>query len=478
MAVTLEVGYFNSFYVKRIAGYDATNNRLPLPLNQGTSPWAGPVVANPAQDWAIEESRIRGGYNNTSTDYGVKAFIVAEEPNQERRSSSLIYSGVLNSRTGVNQTNQFSVAEEITRSVDPISGSIQKLFAEDTNLLIFQERKVNNALIDKDAIFTAEGSAITTSGRLVIGQITPISGDWGIATNPESFASYGYMRYFVDRNQGSVLRLAGGQITEISNYGMIDFFRDELSALGEDATNAVLGAYDSHNKNYVLSLQSRRFTDQNLYYKTLTFDERSKGWTSFFTYKPQSIFSSRGKFFSTTTVLNSSCDLYEHYSSNVNRNKFYDFNNASSVQFVFNPSPNQVKTFQTINYEGSNGWQVSKLVSDETQFDLFENSWVSREDTISEGSATGEYRKIYSYVEGEYEDGGVTYRAGFDRKQNKYMAVIPNNTQTAIGGEVVFGNQTTGIKAYYATVTMTTDAVTDYGGLKELFAVSSTFASR
>ena len=116
MAVTLEIGYFNSFYVKRIAGYDSTTKRIPLPLLQGTQPWSGPMVANIAEDWAIEESRIRGGYNNTSTDYGVKAFIVAEEPNQERRSSSLIYSGILNSRTGINQTNQFSVAEEITRS--------------------------------------------------------------------------------------------------------------------------------------------------------------------------------------------------------------------------------------------------------------------------------------------------------------------------------------------------------------------------
>jgi len=42
----------------------------------------------------------------------------------------------------------------------------------------------------------------------------------------------------------------------------------------------------------------------------------------------------------------------------------------------------------------------------------------------------------------------------------------------------VFGNQTTGIKAYYATVTMKTDATTDPNGLKELFAVSSTFAPR
>lgn len=480
MAVTLEIGYFNSFYVKRIAGNDSSSpaKRLPLPSNQGTTGWTSPMTANVDQDWAIEESRIRGGYNNTSTDYGVKAFIVADEPNQERRSSSLIYSGVLNSRTGVNQTNQFSVADEITRSVDPISGSIQKLFAEDTNLLIFQERKVNNALIDKDAIFTAEGSAITTSGKLVIGQITPISGDWGIATNPESFASYGYMRYFVDRNQGSVLRLAGGQITEISNYGMIDFFRDKLSSVTGVYSSAILGAYDTYAKNYVLSIQSvGRFTTTNQSFHTLTFSEKSKGWTSFFSYKPQSMFSSRGQFYSTTSEILGFGSPYKHYSTSVNRNQFYGFNHASTVQFVFNPAPNQIKTFQTINYEGSNGWQVTSLVSDETQFDLFDGNWVSREDTIVQDDVPG-YNRIYSYTEGEYAEGGVTYRAGFDRKQNKYHAVIPNNTATAINGEVVFGNQTTGIKAYYATVVMATDTSTDYGGLKELFAVGSTFSTR
>lgn len=482
MAVTLEIGYFNSFYVKRIAGYDSTGKRLPLPLNQGSSgnspAWSGPMVANIAQDWAIEESRIRGGYNNTSTDYGVKAFIVAEEPNQERRSSSLIYSGILNSRTGINNTNQFSVAEEITRSVDPISGSIQKLFAEDTNLLIFQERKVNNALIDKDAIFTAEGSAITTSGKLVIGQITPISGEWGIATNPESFASYGYMKYFVDKNQGAVLRLAGGQITEISNYGMISFFRDNLSVVTDIPSSAILGAYDTYAKNYVLSIQRvSRFSTANQFFHTLTFSEKSKGWTSFFSYKPQSMFSSRGQFYSTTSKILGFGTPYKHYSTSVNRNQFYGFTSASSVQFVFNPSPNQIKTFQTINYEGSSGWQVTSLVSDETQFINFNGNWVSREDTIVQDAIPG-YNRIYSYVEGEYAEGGVTYRAGFDRKQNKYMAVIPNNTATAITGEVVFGNQTTGIKAYYTTVTMATDTGTDFGGLKELFAVGSTFSTR
>ena len=540
MPLTLEVSYFNSYYVKRLAdtpyiptvgaertavttgvvsaGSNATfgssglgipaigmvvsgsgvaaNTKVTSAKPVGSTPtvltfdkdvtltastytftyaWVGPQVSNPDEDWYIEESRIRGGYNNTSTDYGVKAYIVEEQDAQVRRANSLIYSGIFNSRTGINQTNQFSVAEEITRSVDPISGSIQKLFAEDTNLLIFQERKVNNALIDKDAIFTAEGSAITTSGKLVIGQITPIAGNWGISKDPLSFAVYGYQKYFVDRNRNAVLRLAGGNITEISNYGMIDFFRDQLSAV--TSTGVILGAYDNYNQNYVLSIQpNNRYEPDGTAYKTLTFDERSQGWTSFFTYKPDAIFSSQGSFYSAKDESDNS-RIFKHY-TNQTRNSFYGSTSSSSVQFVFNPSPNNVKTFQTINYEGTNGWEVTAFLSDETGFDAVNGNWINHVDTIVQGTGNNQYKKIYSYDEGAYTEDNIQYRAGFDRKQNKYMAVIPNNTQTPMPGEVVFGNQTTGIKAYYATVTMKTDATTDPNGLKELFAVSSTFALR
>jgi hypothetical protein len=544
MPLTLEVSYFNSYYVKRLADvpyipvafaernypstglisagslaifttpgvaigipsigmiiegagvtastkvvtYDAANNRgtfdkdiiFTASTYTFNNNWTGPQVSNPDEDWYIEESRIRGGYNNVSTDYGVKAYIVEENDAQTRRSNSLIYSGIFNSRTGINQTNQFSIADEITRSVDPISGSIQKLFAEDTNLLIFQERKVNNALIDKDAIFTAEGIGITTTGNQVIGQITPIAGNWGISKNPESFAVYGYMKYFVDRSRNAVLRLAGGQITEISNYGMIDFFRDTLSSVTD--TGVVLGAYDNYNQNYILSIQPfNRYEPDGTSYKTLAFDERSQGWTSFFTYKPDAMFSSQGYFYSAKDSSDES-DIYRH-NTNLTRNSFYGLAiQPSSVQFVFNPSPNNIKTFQTINYEGTSGWEVTSLVSDETGFDLVSNSWKNHIDeatvAVTVPATANTYTRIYSYYEGLYTENGIEYRAGFDRKQNKYMAVIPNNTQTPLPGEVVFGNQTSGIKAYYATVTMKTDTTTDPNGLKELFAVSSTFAPK
>ena len=537
MPITLEVGYFNSFYMKRLADLPTGNGET------GSTNYTSPTTSVVQEDWYIEESRIRGGYNNTSTDLGVKAYIVEDNDAQQRRKNSLIYSGVFNSRTGVNQSNQFSVAEEITRSVDPSGGSIQKLYAEDTNLIIFQEDKVNRALIDKDAIYSAEGSAITTTANLVIGQIVSYAGEYGISTNPESFAVYGYQKYFTDRNRNAVLRLSRDGITEISNYGMVDFFRDKLSLVG--STGKIIGSYDIYNKNYIVSLQ-----ENNGNYNTLGFEESTNGWISFYDYKPSSGFSSQGKFFTTNGT-----SVWKHYSTDVDRGSFYGASNKSSVKLVLNPDPTRVKTFKTIDYEGTNGWEVISLVSDDTGTDLVNGVWVNNSEqgtsnadpatftltnpgtgfyitgnnvgTSSDGFGVGMkvnivasggitqisivdpgfgyqpgdvqqvipngsgsvgvvstfvlntytnvYSRIYSYNEGIYFENNVPYRAGFDRKQNRYVAAIRNNSTTPLAGQVLSGPSNTGIKAYYTTVTMQTDTTTDPGGLKELFAVSSTY---
>ena len=42
---------------------------------------------------------------------------------------------------------------------------------------------------------------------------------------------------------------------------------------------------------------------------------------------------------------------------------------------------------------------------------------------------------------------------------------------------VVFGDEMSGIKGYFATVKISTDATTQAGGAKELFAVSSNFVT-
>ncbi len=455
MAITLEVQYFNSFWMKKLYN-------LPGPTS-GT-PRTGPAIniedgysqPNLQNDWYIEESRIRGGYNNVSTDYGVKAYIVEDEPRQQTFGNTMIYSGIYNSRTGINQTNQFSVAEEITRAVDPIEGTIQKLYAEDTNLIVFQEKKVNRALIDKDAIYTAEGQAITTSGTQVIGQFQAYGGNFGISQDPGSFAVYGYRKYFTDRDRNAVLRLSMDGITEINNYGMIDWFRDNLSSV-TTSNGEITGGWDMYNKNYTLNITNPASS-------TLSFDEASNGWTSFYSYNPQLMTSCLGQFYSWQDN-----KLWQHY-SNTSPNNFYSTSYRSSVHLILNPNPIKMKTFKTINYEGSSGWEVIDFYSEVTGADEVNGLWVNYSDTAL---------TVPSYFEGQWVDPAtnITYRQGFDRKQNVYMASLLNNSG-ARDGEVIFdGSSSTGIKAFYANVIMQTDLTTDPNSQKQLFTVGSNFAT-
>ena len=138
MSAAIEVKYFNTFILKKIrdnAGLTENpiwNGSFGIPSDL-TGGYPETAVTETDENWIIEEARIRGGFNNTSTDYGAKAYLVEEEPAGYIRFNALIYSGIFNSRTGINNTNVFSTADEITRATDPSNGSIQKLYAEDTN---------------------------------------------------------------------------------------------------------------------------------------------------------------------------------------------------------------------------------------------------------------------------------------------------------------------------------------------------------
>jgi len=409
MGAVIEVKFFNSFLLKKINGmpadvpsYDGSRG-IPSSIGgysqidpQGSSP----SNYNAAASWAIEEARIRGGFNNTSVDYGAKAYAVEPDPAGYIRGNSLIYSGIFNSRTGINSTNEFPVGDDITKAVDPAKGTIQKLYAEDTNLIIFQENKVNRALIDKDAIYTAEGGGVPVSQlNLVIGQIVPYAGEYGISQNPESFAVYGYRKYFTDKRRNVVLRLSQDGITEISNYGMRDYFRDEFNSIDASVgPGRIIGGWDMHSKQYVVS--TRQNVESSITaFKTLSFDESVLGWTSFYSYDPDKMFSLRNSYY---TLKDNK--LYQHYSlvdSNntpVNRGRFYEKDNNSTITFVFNPNVSLVKNFKTVNYEGSSGWKINSFISDPTDNEFDPNNTGN----LSYTSSNDTTMSIASYFEGEY----------------------------------------------------------------------------
>ena len=151
--------------------------------------------------------------------------------------------------------------------------------------------------------------------------------------------------------------------------------------------------------------------------------------------------------------------------NNVNYGNFYGISYNGNIKFVLNDKPSTKKVFQTINYEGDNGWQVDYIKSSSQKFDYQNNNWVDNFDFSF---------KIYSYDEGlYYTPDGQVQRAGFDRKENLYVSPIKSSTNL-FPEQVVSSNNLTGIKGYFVTVSMTTDTTTNPGGEKELWSVGST----
>lgn len=631
----IEVDYYNCMWNKRILtpqGSMQTGN-VTVPGSTGVAARYGTwpmndVYANPMsvsyvaalippfngtninasrvkENFYIEEMYLRGGFNDASMSYGVRAYLDEEEPLQQHRFNALIYSGIYNSRTGINRTNEYAVGTNITKAANPQYGSIQKIYAEENNLIVLQENKCSRALIDKSAIYNAEGGGNVTTTNQVIGEIVPYTGEYGISKNPESFAIYAFRKYFVDRNRNAVLRLSHDGITEISEYGMRDYFRDSFAELTDEfeftqttipgvGTSApanynqnligyantvpntgnagysfqygvmgskilvqynntgdyvdlniyfqgiqylsgnnfivlnktitpaeqnnitsiklvtfnrsrVYGGWDAYNKQYVVSIQpNESFTytqsttlaqqtipKRSVKYATLGFDEQVSGWPSFYTYKPSQIGSLKSTFYTVnsdwwndnTTLIRPG--MYSHYSTAVPHSQFYGINNKAEVSIIANSIPSLQKNFLTVDYEGDNGWQASILTSDRTGFD---------DKRTLTGTWTGDWVKsrdsgdpIYSYLEGAYDSLGNTGinanpqnqplgHAGFTRKENRYVANLRNNSAAATG-EVLFGAQMSGIKGYFATVTIQTDGTTQLGGPKELWAAATNFVT-
>ena len=291
----------------------------------------------------VESNRIKDNFNLPFIINGVKASTTLDvEYKQERRKHGLIYSGIYNSTSGVNNLNQFIAAEKITKDINPIYGSIQKLKAgwgQSGDLITLCEDRVLKILANKDALFNADGNSNITATNRVLGSAMPYTGEYGISKNPESFASESYRAYFTDKVRGAVMRLSTDGLTPISNHGMEDWFRDNLKL-----NNKLIGSYDDRKDEYNISLQTTTETIG----KSVTFKENVRGWVSFKSFVTNNGISCANQYY----TFNSG-NLWRHHDENKPRNTFYNVTTPSSFNVILNDSPGLVKSFHTVNYEGT-----------------------------------------------------------------------------------------------------------------------------
>ena len=367
----------------------------------------------------VESNRIRDDFNEVVVDKGPKASSTISVPyKEERRGGGLIFSGIFNSKTGVNNLNQFIGYEGITKDLNPSYGSIQKLHSRDTDIIALCEEKCLRVLANKNALYNADGNINMISTSNVLGQAVAYAGDYGISKNPESFASASFRMYFTDKSKGSVLRLSQDGLTPISKAGMNDWFSDNLPNAYE-----IIGSIDERKGDYNITLFNHNLDITNgmgnsveFGGNTVTFNERVKGWSSFKSFLQETGFSLNNNYYTARYG-----NIWKHHVDQPTpRNSFYEMasfspnyptaHTESSITFLFNEQPGSVKSFGTLNYEGSQsritqdiltpdteyydnwvkkGWYVNKMTTnlqeiDQLEFKDKEGKWFSR----IKGSAT------------------------------------------------------------------------------------------
>lgn len=336
----------------------------------------------------VESDRVRDDFNAVTLGKGVKASSILEQPyEEEQRTNGLIYSGIYNSSSSVNNLNQFIGAEKITKDVPPTYGSIQKLKARDTNLVAFCEDKILKIQAYKDALYKADGNPDVISTNKVLGDISSFAGEFGISKNPESYAEDGFRMYCTDKQRGKVLRISGDGITPISEVGMQDYFADNLKD-----NDTLLGTFDDRKQEYNLTLKEQG--------KTLSFSEAAKGWTSFKSFIPENGLSINNNYYTFKDG-----KIWEHHVNN-RRNNFYNVDYNSHVDVLFNEESATVKSFASMKYEGTQGKITQNLTDEEYYNNIAKYGWYV-ESGITDLQEAGEMEfrdkegKWFSYMKGK-----------------------------------------------------------------------------
>tara|TARA_R100001594_G_scaffold5456_3_gene16974 strand:+ start:4649 stop:10597 length:5949 start_codon:yes stop_codon:yes gene_type:complete len=349
---------------------------------------------------------------------------------EQRRKATLTYSDVYQPDTQYNGLHSFNFSQRPYMDYDLSLGSIQKLVARDTNLVMMQENKISTILVNKDIITNPGGDqGLTLSKNVLPDNAEPMAGDYGVCLNPESVANHTSTIYFTDIKRGAVCRIGGDGITPISDYKMSDFFRDKMEAYqsileGEYSLKLggglfIIGGFDPRHGEYVItfpnifsyvpgvnayqtalfstnginfnsassnweSYDSNGFLVTNLDYDqsavvlsstglyvntvavTLAFNERANRWTSFYTYYPE-YYGTLNK----TFISFKKGQLYMHDKDGTNHNMFYDnpFPAESKVSVVFNQDVSSVKTFTNLMVEGSPRKNVVPIITTSNTFD-------------------------------------------------------------------------------------------------------------
>jgi hypothetical protein len=233
--------------------------------------------------------------------------------------------------------------------------------------------------------------------------------------------------------------------------------------------------------------------------KTLSYSEKVKGWTSFYSYLPDMMVNMNNDFYSFKDG-----QLYLHNKSEGDRNTFYGQSYNTEIEFVANEGPSDVKIFKTIEIEGdSKEWDVTVATDIESGHvnkadfenkEGFKYSYIRRNasDEVNTellsvqgvGNLTSSNSNTYTFtsVPGNvsigdalyFSSGGSYSKIGVISSKDSTTITTVSSLATPSNGDFIFVAKNSvaesyGLKGYYASIRLTNNGTLPV----EVFAVNS-----
>ena len=180
---------------------------------------------------------------------GRGAYTYIEDVNMHT-DATLIHSQHYSPSTNYNGLNAFSSLLNNFKDLDTKYGRVEKLFYTETDLLVGQLRKMSKMLINKSMISDVSGGNTIIQNKQFFNDVVPYNGEYGI-TDKRSFASHGFRKYFVDANNGVMIRLSMDGISVINGsrhneiFNMISYQKN---------SEYYAGGFDPNKEEYVLTI--------------------------------------------------------------------------------------------------------------------------------------------------------------------------------------------------------------------------------
>ena len=204
----------------------------------------------------VESFTIKDSIKGKSMGIGNRAIgSLQEDYRESHKKFDITYSGIYNDETNLNRLNEFNLGLANFKPLEESFGNLNKLYGRETDVLALQEDKISYVLSGKNLLSDASGGDVLTSVPEVLGKQIARIEEFGISNNTESFAAYGYDKYFTDAKRGALIQLKGAagsseQLIVISEIGMKSWFRDLFK---NNFKTQKLGAYDPYMNEYVLA---------------------------------------------------------------------------------------------------------------------------------------------------------------------------------------------------------------------------------